>query len=100
MMQKKHLTVRSWRRLLAPVLAVAFALMIALPAFACAAATSGVTTALAAPSASSGQPNFGPSVDIFNPGMPQSEIQATVDALANQRVSNQFGTQRYALLFE
>jgi hypothetical protein len=68
--------------------------------FACAAATSGVATALAAPSASSSQPNFGPSVYIFNPGMPQSEIQATVDAVAKQQVSNQFGTQRYALLFE
>jgi hypothetical protein len=64
------------------------------------AATSGVATALAAPSASSSQPNFGPSVYIFNPGMPQSEIQATVNAVANQQVSNQFGTQRYALLFE
>src|SRR6266851_5026205 len=64
------------------------------------AATSGVATALAAPSASSSQPNFGKSVYIFNPGMAQSEIQATVDAVANQQVSNQFGTQRYALLFE
>jgi hypothetical protein len=32
--------------------------------------------------------------------MPQSEIQATVDSIASQQVSNQFGTQRYALLFE
>jgi hypothetical protein len=32
--------------------------------------------------------------------MPQSTIQATVDAVAAQQVSNQFGTQRYALLFE
>src|SRR6266702_2995730 len=102
MMQKKHFTVGSWRhlRLLAPVLAVAFALIIALPAFAWAAATSGVATALAAPSVSSSQPNFGPNVYIFNPGMPQSQIQATVNAVASQQVSNQFGTQRYALLFE
>jgi hypothetical protein len=64
-----------------------------------ASSTSGAT-ALAAPSASSSQSDFGPSVYIFNPGMPQSEIQATVDAVANQQVSNQFGTQRYALLFE
>jgi len=69
-------------------------------ALAWAAATSGVTHAKAAPSASSSQPNFGPSVYIFNPGMPQSEIQKTVDTVANQQVSNQFGTQRYALLFE
>ena len=50
--------------------------------------------------ADSSQPNFGPNVYIFNPSMPQSQIQATVDALASQQVSNQFGTQRYALLFE
>src|SRR5438270_13815379 len=87
----------------------------ALVVFACALAISGVATALAAttltatshvatapaaPSAAPGQPNFGPNVYIFNPGMPQSEIQKTVDTVANQQVSNQFGTQRYALLFE
>jgi hypothetical protein len=32
--------------------------------------------------------------------MSLSDIQATVDAVASQQVSNQFGTQRYALLFE
>ncbi len=62
--------------------------------------TSGGTTALAAPSVSSNQPNLGPNVYIFNPSMSQSQIQATVNAVANQQVSNQFGTQRYALLFE
>jgi hypothetical protein len=46
------------------------------------------------------QPDFGQNVYIFNPNMPLSQIQATVDAVANQQVSNQFGTQRYALLFE
>src|SRR5256886_2649938 len=63
-------------------------------------ASSGVAPALAAPSASSIQPNFGPNVYIFNPRMPQSEIQAKVDVVAKQQVSNQFGTRRYALLFE
>src|SRR5215471_1392445 len=53
-----------------------------------------------AASALSSQPNFGPNVYIFNPSMSQSSIQATVDAIANQQVSNQFGTQRIALLFE
>ena len=47
----------------------------------------------------SGQPDFGPDVYVFTPSTPQSQIQATVDALAAQQVSNQFGTQRYALLF-
>src|ERR1700723_3289122 len=46
------------------------------------------------------QPNFGSNVYVFNPSMPLSQIQATVDAVASQQVSNQFGTQRYALLFE
>jgi hypothetical protein len=56
-------------------------------------------TALASP-ASASQPSFGPNVYVFSPSMPQSQIQATVDSIANQQVSNQFGTQRYALLFE
>jgi hypothetical protein len=47
-----------------------------------------------------GAPNFGPNVYIFTPSMPQAQIQATVDAIATQQVPNQFGTQRYALLFE
>jgi hypothetical protein len=53
----------------------------------------------AAPPAPSGPSGFGPNVDIFTPDMPQSQIQATVDAIALQQVSNQFGSQRYALLF-
>src|SRR6478752_2874352 len=47
-----------------------------------------------------GQPDFGPNVKIFDPSMSTSQIQATVDAIANQQVSNQFGTERYALLFK
>ncbi len=62
------------------------------------------TTALAdaAPArvdAATAQPDFGPNVKIFDPSMPTSAIRATVDAIASQQVSNQFGTQRYALLF-
>ncbi|MBV9795397.1 MAG: hypothetical protein JO016_15825 [Actinobacteria bacterium] len=47
-----------------------------------------------------GTPNFGPNVYVFTPSMPQSQIQATVNAIATQQIPNQFGTQRYALLFE
>ena len=47
-----------------------------------------------------GAPDLGPNVYVFTPDMPQSQIQATVDSIAAQQVSNQFGTQRYALLFE
>lgn len=58
------------------------------------------TAVVAAMPASSTQPNFGPNVYVFNPSMPLSQIQAAVDAIATQQVTNQFGTQRYALLFE
>jgi hypothetical protein len=54
----------------------------------------------AAPSGGSGQPDFGPNVIIFDPSMPTSQIQATVDAIASQQVPNQFGSERFALLFK
>ncbi|GAA1974353.1 hypothetical protein GCM10009798_39500 [Nocardioides panacihumi] len=47
-----------------------------------------------------GAPDLGPNTYVFDPSMPVSQIQATVDAVAAQQVPNQFGTQRYALLFE
>jgi len=53
----------------------------------------------------SGRPSagadFGPNVKIFDPSdpsMPQSQIQATVDAIATQQVDNEMCTARYALL--
>jgi hypothetical protein len=63
-------------------------------------AASNGTAPLAAPATPASQPNFGPNVYVFTPSMSQSDIQATVNSVANQQVSNQFGTQRYALLFE
>ena len=45
-------------------------------------------------------PDLGPNVLLFDPGMSTSEIQAAVDSVASEQVSNQFGTQRYALLFK
>jgi hypothetical protein len=50
-------------------------------------------------SAATGVPDFGPNVMIFDPSMSTSEIQAAVDAIASQQVPNQFGMERYALLF-
>src|SRR5215475_11692394 len=47
-----------------------------------------------------GQPDFGPNVYVFTPDMPLSQIQATVNSIASQQISNQFGIQRYTLLFE
>ncbi len=57
-------------------------------------------TASASPLGDPGQPDFGPNVIIFDPSTPQSDIQATVDAIAAQQVDNEMGTQRYALLFK
>ena len=37
---------------------------------------------------------------ILDPSMSTSEIKAAVDAIAAEQVPNQFGTQRYALLFK
>src|SRR6516164_7382764 len=36
---------------------------------------------------------------IFDPSMPTSQIQMAVDAIAKQQIPNQFGQQRFALLF-
>jgi len=45
-------------------------------------------------------PDLGPNVLVFDPSMPQSEIQATVDRIADQQVDDEMGTNRYALLFK
>jgi hypothetical protein len=55
---------------------------------------------LGAATTATGQPDFGPNVYIFDPSMPTSQIQATVDAIATQQVDNEMGSQRYALLFK
>src|SRR5690348_5477303 len=59
----------------------------------------GVGAAAAAKPAAA-PPNFGPNVLIFDPSMPTSHIQSAVDAIAAQQVPNQFGPERYALLFK
>src|SRR5215470_9346981 len=43
---------------------------------------------------------LGPNVCVFNDSMSQATIQADLDAIAAQQVPNQFGSQRYAVLFE
>ena len=60
----------------------------------------GVVVSGPAAAAAPGQPDFGPNVVVFDPSMPVSQIQATVDAIAAQQIPNQFGPQRYALLFK
>ena len=64
------------------------------------AALTAASLAVAPFASAASLPNFGPNVTIFDPSMPLSQIQAAVDAIASQQVSNQFGTQRYALLFK
>src|SRR4051794_18300209 len=54
---------------------------------------------LAAPTGASAF-RLGPNVKVFDPSMSTTEIRATADAIAKQQVSNQFGPQRYALLFK
>jgi hypothetical protein len=81
--------------------ALAASVAVMAPAAAVPALASVAGPAATAPLANSGPaPDFGPNVYVFSPSMPQSQIQATVDAISSQQISNQFGTQRYALLFE
>jgi hypothetical protein len=55
---------------------------------------------VAAASPSAHGSGLGPNVLVFDPGMPQADIQAAVDAVGRQQVDNEMGTQRYALLFK
>jgi len=57
-------------------------------------------TAAAGPPTTTGPPDFGPNVVVFDPGMPTSQIQATIDAISAQQVNDEFSARRYSLLFE
>jgi hypothetical protein len=48
----------------------------------------------------SNQPNFGPNVYIFNPSESATTINNTLNTIFNSQKVNQFGTQRYAELFD
>ncbi len=67
-----------------------------------ATAVSTMGTAYAAPATAqiAAAPNFGPNVKVFDPTMPQSDIQAAIDAIFTQQVDNEMGTPRYSLLFK
>lgn len=58
------------------------------------------TPAAARPHGDPPPPDLGPSVVIFDPGMPLADIQARVDAIAAQQVDTEMGTQRFTLLFK
>jgi hypothetical protein len=70
---------------------------LAAPAAAVAPAATAAPAAVA-PSTTGG--SLGPNTYVFSPSMSQASIQSTLDSISAQQVSNQFGTQRYALLFE
>lgn len=60
------------------------------------------SSTLASPTQHSGgdQPDFGPNVKIFDPSMPIGQIQAAVDTISSQQISDEMGPNRYALLFK
>jgi len=99
---------RAARRTPGLALLAASALATALLTVSPARATTDDATAAHLPAAShllpathvNGAPDLGPNVYVFDASMPVSQIKATADAVAAQQVPNQFGTQRYALLFE
>ncbi|THA29469.1 coagulation factor 5/8 type domain-containing protein [Streptomyces sp. A1277] len=49
---------------------------------------------------SGNDPDLGPNTVVFDPSMPASSIQSKLNSIFNQQQSNQFGSQRYAVLFK
>ena len=95
----KIISSRAARRALAAAAALlAGGWMAAGSAIPASAAPAAATAGAVAPSTTGGP--FGPNVYIFTPSMSQTSIQSTLDSIASQQVSNQFGAQRYAILFE
>jgi hypothetical protein len=80
-----------------PIAALACLALWAVPAGASAATHRGHATAH---NLGSGNPDLGSNVIIFNPSMSQASIQSQLDAISEQQVPNQFGPQRYSILFE
>jgi len=57
-----------------------------------------ITSSLAAPAALT--PDFGPNVFVFDPMMNKEAIKQTCDKIFRQQERNQFGNERYAILFK
>ena len=57
-----------------------------------------VASLIAAPATLASQPDFGPNVLIFSPGMPAAEMQAKINAIYATQRRNEFGPERNALL--
>ncbi|MFD0561110.1 hypothetical protein ACFQ2M_03035 [Kitasatospora saccharophila] len=58
------------------------------------------TTQAAAAPVPPGGGSLGANVIVLDPGMPKAEIQDRLNALAQAQAGNEFGPQRYAILFE
>ncbi|MEU7894004.1 RICIN domain-containing protein [Nonomuraea sp. NPDC049152] len=52
------------------------------------------------PPPSGDNPDLGPNVSIFDPSMPAATIQNRLNTVFNQQQTNQFGGNRFALLFK
>ncbi|MFD7818344.1 glycosyl hydrolase [Streptomyces sp. NPDC059785] len=57
-------------------------------------------TAVSAAPAQAAAPDFGTSVTVFDPSMSDAAVQAKIDAVYSLQKDNEFGTERYAFLFE
>ena len=90
----------SSRRRRRRVFLVAVIALVAVLGFGVAWFSAGGTSRSAKRAASPGKPDFGPNVYVFSPNEPQRSIQSRVNSIASAPAGNQFGTQRYALLFE
>jgi hypothetical protein len=86
--------------LAASAVAAASAAAVAVPAAAASAGSSPPQAQSACPGVTAGP--FGKNVCVFTDTMPQSQIQADLNAIAAQQVpvSSQFGSARYAIFFE
>ncbi|MFF7755346.1 RICIN domain-containing protein [Streptomyces sp. NPDC007971] len=49
---------------------------------------------------STSDPDLGPNVVVFDPSMSSSAVQGKLDTIFKQQETNQFGSQRYAVLFK
>lgn len=55
---------------------------------------------VSAVSSSPGDVDLGPNVVVFDPSMPSSTIQSRLNSIFQQQETNQFGSQRYAVMFK
>ena len=61
--------------------------------------TLALIAAFATPAKAQTKPDLGPNVLVFDPTMPQAEMQARIDKIYSIERRNEFGPERYAFLF-